>query len=70
MKSVPSWASVDWTRFLLLPFLGMTLYRMSAEVIHQVEEALDEDEKEILLFCAETLLQMWFHLMSGTFWIF
>uniref|UniRef100_A0A8D1VC84 CASP8 and FADD-like apoptosis regulator n=1 Tax=Sus scrofa TaxID=9823 RepID=A0A8D1VC84_PIG len=28
----------------------MTLYRMSAEVIHQVEEALDEDEKEILLF--------------------
>uniref|UniRef100_A0A287BES4 CASP8 and FADD-like apoptosis regulator n=2 Tax=Sus scrofa TaxID=9823 RepID=A0A287BES4_PIG len=50
MKSVPSWASVDWTRFLLLPFLGMTLYRMSAEVIHQVEEALDEDEKEILLF--------------------
>ncbi|KAB0391694.1 hypothetical protein E2I00_013934, partial [Balaenoptera physalus] len=37
-------------RLFLLLFLGMTLYRMSAEVIHQVEEALDEDEKEMLLF--------------------
>ncbi|XP_057601878.1 CASP8 and FADD-like apoptosis regulator isoform X2 [Hippopotamus amphibius kiboko] len=50
MQSVASWPSVDWTRLFLLPILGMTLYRMSAEVIHQVEEALDEDEKEMLLF--------------------
>ncbi|CAI9164988.1 unnamed protein product [Rangifer tarandus platyrhynchus] len=50
MKSVASWPSVDWTRLFFLPFLGMTLYRMSAEVIHQVEEALDEDEKDALLF--------------------
>ncbi|XP_036713481.1 CASP8 and FADD-like apoptosis regulator isoform X7 [Balaenoptera musculus] len=50
MQSVASWPSVDWTRLFLLLLLGMTLYRMSAEVIHQVEEALDEDEKEMLLF--------------------
>ncbi|XP_052515866.1 CASP8 and FADD-like apoptosis regulator isoform X1 [Budorcas taxicolor] len=50
MKSVASWPSVDWTRLFFLPFLGITLYRMSAEVIHQVEEALDEDEKAALLF--------------------
>ncbi|XP_007469273.1 PREDICTED: CASP8 and FADD-like apoptosis regulator isoform X1 [Lipotes vexillifer] len=50
MQSVASWPSVDWTRLFLLLFLGMTLYRMSAEAIHQVEEALDEDEKEMLLF--------------------
>ncbi|KAG8520959.1 CASP8 and FADD-like apoptosis regulator [Galemys pyrenaicus] len=50
MKLVASWPSVDWTGVLFLQFLGMTLPRMSAEVIHQVEEALDEDEKEILLF--------------------
>ncbi|XP_017909687.1 PREDICTED: CASP8 and FADD-like apoptosis regulator isoform X2 [Capra hircus] len=50
MKSVASWPSVDWTRLFFLPFLGITLYRMSAEVIHQVEEALDEDEKDALLF--------------------
>ncbi|XP_040084751.1 CASP8 and FADD-like apoptosis regulator isoform X2 [Oryx dammah] len=50
MKSVASWPSVDWTGLFFLPFLGMTLYRMSAEVIHQVEEALDEDEKDALLF--------------------
>ncbi|XP_030710741.1 CASP8 and FADD-like apoptosis regulator isoform X5 [Globicephala melas] len=50
MQSVASWPSVDWTRLFLPLFLGMTLYRMSAEVIHQVEEALDEDEKELLLF--------------------
>lgn len=31
-------------------FLRMTLHRMSAEVIYQVEEALDEDEKEMILF--------------------
>ncbi|XP_077603737.1 CASP8 and FADD-like apoptosis regulator [Crocuta crocuta] len=28
----------------------MTLHKMSAEVIYQVEEALDEDEKEMILF--------------------
>ncbi|XFF75064.1 hypothetical protein AB1E18_001283 [Capra hircus] len=50
MKSVASWPSVDWTRLFFLPFLGIILYRMSAEVIHQVEEALDEDEKDALLF--------------------
>ncbi|XP_046513728.1 CASP8 and FADD-like apoptosis regulator isoform X2 [Equus quagga] len=50
MKSVASRPSVDGTGFFLLPFLGETLFRMSAEVIHQVEEALDEDEKEMLLF--------------------
>ncbi|XP_061237518.1 CASP8 and FADD-like apoptosis regulator isoform X2 [Bos mutus] len=50
MKSVASWPSIDWTRLFFLPFLGMTLYRMSAEVIHQVEEALDEEEKDTLLF--------------------
>ena len=45
MKSVASWPSVDWTRLFFLPFLGIILYRMSAEVIHQVEEALDEVKK-------------------------
>ncbi|KAM5266051.1 CASP8 and FADD-like apoptosis regulator isoform 4-T25 [Hipposideros larvatus] len=50
MKSVASWPSVDWMRALLLQFLATTLYSMTAEVIHQVEEALDEDEKEMLLF--------------------
>ncbi|XP_053452607.1 CASP8 and FADD-like apoptosis regulator isoform X1 [Nycticebus coucang] len=42
--------SVDWLGVLLLRFLDMTLCGMSAEVIHQVEEALDKDEKEMLLF--------------------
>lgn len=51
MKSVASWPSVDSTRVLLRQFLATILvYSMSAEVIHQVEEALDEDEKEMLLF--------------------
>lgn len=50
MKSVASWSSVDWTGVLLLQFLATTPYMMSAEVIHQIEEALDEDEKEMLLF--------------------
>ncbi|XP_024419470.2 CASP8 and FADD-like apoptosis regulator isoform X1 [Desmodus rotundus] len=53
MKSVASWPSVNWTGVLLLHFLARTLnvtYMMSAEVIHQIEEALDEDEKEMLLF--------------------
>lgn len=51
MKLVAPWpSSVNWTGVLGLQFLARTLYRMSAEVIHQVEEALDEDEKEMLLF--------------------
>ncbi|XP_014445037.1 CASP8 and FADD-like apoptosis regulator isoform X4 [Tupaia chinensis] len=50
MKSVAAWFSVDWICVFLLQLLEMTLYRMSAEVIHQVEEALDEDEKEMLFF--------------------
>lgn len=50
MKSAASQLSVDCPGRSLLESLGMTLYRMSAEVIHQVEEALDEDEKEMLLF--------------------
>ncbi|XP_019491243.1 PREDICTED: CASP8 and FADD-like apoptosis regulator isoform X7 [Hipposideros armiger] len=50
MKSVASWPSVDWMRALLIQFFATTLYSMTAEVIHQVEEALDEDEKEMLLF--------------------
>ncbi|KAM8789702.1 CASP8 and FADD-like apoptosis regulator isoform 2-T2 [Rhynchonycteris naso] len=49
MKSVGSWP-VNWIGVLLLQFLARTFYRMSAEVIHQVDEALDEDEKEMLLF--------------------
>nr|XP_031533973.1 CASP8 and FADD-like apoptosis regulator isoform X3 [Vicugna pacos] len=49
MNSVAS-RPVDWTRLFLLLFLGLTLYRMSAEVFHQVEESLDEEEKEMLLF--------------------
>lgn len=48
--SAASWPFVDWSGVLLLHFLGMTLRRMSAEVIYQVEEALDEDEKETILF--------------------
>ncbi|KAM7105694.1 CASP8 and FADD-like apoptosis regulator isoform 1-T9 [Molossus nigricans] len=50
MKSVASWPSVDWTGVLLLQLLATTLYMMSAEVIHHIEEALDEDEKKMLLF--------------------
>nr|XP_019582344.1 PREDICTED: CASP8 and FADD-like apoptosis regulator isoform X2 [Rhinolophus sinicus] len=50
MKSVASWPSVDWIRVLLLEFSATTLYSMTAEVINQVDEALDEDEKEMLLF--------------------
>ncbi|XP_007933391.2 CASP8 and FADD-like apoptosis regulator [Orycteropus afer afer] len=50
MKSVATWLSVEWTGASLLQFLVMTLCRVSAAVIHQVEEALDEDEKEVLLF--------------------
>lgn len=50
MLSTAPWPPADWCRALLLWFLDMTLCRMSAEVIHQVEEALDEDEKETLLF--------------------
>ncbi|XP_004674885.2 PREDICTED: CASP8 and FADD-like apoptosis regulator [Condylura cristata] len=50
MKLVSSEASSDWTGVSFLRFLGMTLCRMSAEVLHQVEEALDEEEKEVLLF--------------------
>ncbi|XP_007090063.1 CASP8 and FADD-like apoptosis regulator isoform X4 [Neofelis nebulosa] len=50
MMSAASWPFVDWSGVLLLHFLGKTLRRMSAEVIYQVEEALDEDEKETILF--------------------
>ncbi|XP_008257176.1 CASP8 and FADD-like apoptosis regulator isoform X1 [Oryctolagus cuniculus] len=50
MMSTAPWPPADWCRAFLLWFLDMTLCRMSAEVIHQVEEALDEDEKETLLF--------------------
>ncbi|XP_049743773.1 CASP8 and FADD-like apoptosis regulator isoform X1 [Elephas maximus indicus] len=50
MKSVSSWLSVEWSGDLLLQFLGMTRCGVPAAVIHQVEEALDEDEKEMLLF--------------------
>ncbi|XP_045703528.1 CASP8 and FADD-like apoptosis regulator isoform X4 [Phyllostomus hastatus] len=53
MKSVASWSSVNWTGVSFLHFLERTLYMtntMSAEVIHQIEEALDDDEKEMLLF--------------------
>lgn len=50
MKSVASWPSVDWIRVLLLEFSATTTYSMSAEVINQVDEALDKDEKEMLLF--------------------
>uniref|UniRef100_A0A673T454 CASP8 and FADD-like apoptosis regulator n=1 Tax=Suricata suricatta TaxID=37032 RepID=A0A673T454_SURSU len=50
MKSAASWSFVDRSGVLLLHFLGMTLHRMSAEVIYKVEEALDEDEKEMILF--------------------
>ncbi|XP_016064318.1 PREDICTED: CASP8 and FADD-like apoptosis regulator isoform X1 [Miniopterus natalensis] len=53
MKSVASWPPVDWTGVLLLQFLARKLYIMSAEVIHQIEEALDEDEKEMLLFLCQ-----------------
>ncbi|XP_031533974.2 CASP8 and FADD-like apoptosis regulator isoform X4 [Vicugna pacos] len=49
MNSVAS-RPVDWTRLFLLLFLGLPPYRMSAEVFHQVEESLDEEEKEMLLF--------------------
>ncbi|XP_007501666.1 CASP8 and FADD-like apoptosis regulator [Monodelphis domestica] len=35
--------------------LGMTGHRMSAQVIHQVEEELDEDEKEVILFLCRDL---------------
>ncbi|XP_066136434.1 CASP8 and FADD-like apoptosis regulator isoform X2 [Saccopteryx bilineata] len=49
MKSV-GLRPVNWIGVLLLQSLARTFYRMSAEVIHQVEEALDEDEKEMLLF--------------------
>lgn len=53
MKSVASWPSIDWMRVLLLEFSATTLYTlysMTAKLINQVEEALDEDEKEMLLF--------------------
>ncbi|XP_035878991.1 CASP8 and FADD-like apoptosis regulator isoform X3 [Phyllostomus discolor] len=53
MKLVASWPSVNWTGVSFLQFLERTLYTtntMSAEVIHQIEEALDDDEKEMLLF--------------------
>ncbi|XP_032967811.1 CASP8 and FADD-like apoptosis regulator isoform X3 [Rhinolophus ferrumequinum] len=50
MKSVASWPSVDWIKVLLLEFSATTLYSMTAKLINQVEEALDEDEKEMLLF--------------------
>lgn len=56
MKSVASWPSVDWAGFLLHS-LATTLYRMSAEVIHQVEEALDEDEKEMLLYLCRDIAE-------------
>lgn len=42
--------SAEWMRAYLPLFLRMALYPVSAEVIHQVEESLDEDEKEMLLF--------------------
>ncbi|XP_037704858.1 CASP8 and FADD-like apoptosis regulator isoform X2 [Choloepus didactylus] len=50
MKSPALRLSVKWTRALFLQLLGMTLHELPAVVIHQVEEALDEDEKEMLLF--------------------
>ncbi|XP_008591550.1 PREDICTED: CASP8 and FADD-like apoptosis regulator isoform X1 [Galeopterus variegatus] len=50
MNLTASWLSVNWTGALLQQFLGRTLCMMSAEVIHEVEEALDKDEKEMLLF--------------------
>ncbi|XP_012594481.2 CASP8 and FADD-like apoptosis regulator isoform X1 [Microcebus murinus] len=50
MKLTASWPFVDWLQAVLLHCLEMTLCAVSAEVIHQVEEALDTDEKEMLLF--------------------
>ncbi|XP_069341595.1 CASP8 and FADD-like apoptosis regulator [Eulemur rufifrons] len=50
MKLTASWPFVDWLKAVLLHCLEMTTCTMSAEVIHQVEEALDKDEKEMLLF--------------------
>lgn len=53
MKSVALWPSVNCTGVSFLHFLARTLYKsymMSAEVIHQIEEALDDYEKEMLLF--------------------
>ncbi|XP_073927490.1 CASP8 and FADD-like apoptosis regulator isoform X2 [Castor canadensis] len=44
------WLSTEWIGALSLQFLSMALCQVSAEVIHQVEEALDEDEKEVMLF--------------------
>ncbi|KAM4836275.1 CASP8 and FADD-like apoptosis regulator isoform 2-T2 [Thomomys bottae] len=40
----------EWTGTLLMQFLVMALCQVSAAVIHQVEEALNEDERERLLF--------------------
>ncbi|XP_036899517.1 CASP8 and FADD-like apoptosis regulator isoform X1 [Sturnira hondurensis] len=56
MKSVASGPPVNWAGVLLLHFHAKTLYltyMMSAEVIHQIEEALDDDEKEMLLFLCQ-----------------
>ncbi|XP_012510594.1 PREDICTED: CASP8 and FADD-like apoptosis regulator [Propithecus coquereli] len=50
MKLTASWPFVDCLEAVLLHCLEMTPCTMSAEVIHQVEEALDKDEKEMLLF--------------------
>ncbi|XP_077010788.1 CASP8 and FADD-like apoptosis regulator isoform X2 [Tamandua tetradactyla] len=59
MKSPAFWLSAKWTGALLLQFLGMTLHEVPAVVIHQVEEALDEDEKEMLLFlCRDVAVDM------------
>ncbi|KAM6178606.1 CASP8 and FADD-like apoptosis regulator [Rhynchocyon petersi] len=55
MKSLASWLYVEWTGALLTHFLGMTLHGVSAAVIHQIEEALDKDEKEMLLFLCRDL---------------
>ncbi|XP_058520801.1 CASP8 and FADD-like apoptosis regulator isoform X2 [Ochotona princeps] len=50
MITTASWPPADGTRAWTLWLLAMTLHEMSAQVIHQVEEALDEDEKETLFF--------------------
>ncbi|XP_069851903.1 CASP8 and FADD-like apoptosis regulator isoform X2 [Dipodomys merriami] len=44
------WLSFEWTGTLLMQFFIMALCQVSSAVIHQVEEALDEDERERLLF--------------------
>ncbi|XP_040853847.1 CASP8 and FADD-like apoptosis regulator isoform X3 [Ochotona curzoniae] len=50
MKTTTFWLPADDIRAWILWLFAMTLHEMSAQVIHQVEEALDEEEKETLLF--------------------